>query len=604
MGFSSFYLTMRDGVKIACDLRLPKALGEGRKIPTIVHQTRYLRSIQLRLPYRWFTRGKPLDHTGLYRERRRLFLDNGYAWLDVDVRGSGASFGVWLSPWSVFEIRDGGEIVDWIVSQPWSDGRVGAMGISYDGTAAEMLLLSRHPAVRAVAPRFACFDTYADVAFPGGIPATWFTRRWQEVNSALDRNAPHQVEGRWAVLFVTGVNPVQEDRDRSLLRDAIREHRDNVDLNAEAESLTFRDDVSPADTAHKGEMELEALPVDPSGTVGSLGVFSPHSYAGDIEASGAAIYSYAGWLDGAYAHAAVKRFLAIRTEGSRLILGPWNHCGGWNTNQLHGPKRTEFDHNAELLRFFDCTLKGKENELSRAKPVRYFTTVEEKWKEADIWPPPGTETRTCFLAPDNRLSLEPPTETDGADEYRVDYSAKTGEKSRWKTQIQADKPVRYGNRKGEDKRLLTYDSAPLEEDTEVTGHPIVTLYVVSTAEDGTVLVYLEDVAPNGRVAYVTEGGLRAIHRKLSDKTPPYPHVVPYRTFHREDAMPLIPGEVAELTFDLQPISYLFMKGHTIRVALAGADASLFTPPPGDPPTLRICRNSTHPSRIELPVMPR
>lgn len=594
---------MCDGVKIACDLRLPEALEDGRKIPTIVHQTRYLRSIQLRRPYRWFTGGKPYDHTGLYRKRRRLFLDNGYAWMDVDVRGSGASFGVWICPWSMFEIRDGAEIVDWIVSQPWSDGRVGAMGISYDGTAAEMMLLNKHPAVRAVAPRFACFDTYADIAFPGGIHATWFTKRWQEVSSALDRNAPHQVEGRWAVLFVTGVNPVQEDSDRSMLRRAIREHADNVDLDAEAKTLIFRDDISQADTVHQGGMELEGLPVDPTGSVGSLGVFSPHSYAKDMEASGAAVYSYAGWLDGAYAHAAVKRFLAIRTAGSRLILGPWNHCGGWNTNQLHGPKRTKFDHNAELLRFFDFSLKGRENELSRSKPVRYFTTVAEKWKEADTWPPSGTETRTYFLGPAHRLSLRPPTETDAADEYLVDHTAKTGEKSRWKTQIEADKAVRYGNRKREDRKLLTYNSAPLEKDTEVTGHPIVTLYVTSTAKDGNFLVYLEDVAPNGRVAYVTEGGLRAIHRKLSDKTPPYPHVVPYRTFLKEDAMPLEPGEVAELVFDLQPVSYLFQKGHAIRAALAGADASHFTHPPGDPPTLRFCRNSKHASRIDLPVMP-
>jgi predicted acyl esterase len=71
--------------------------------------------------------------------------------------------------------------------------------------------------------------------------------------------------------------------------------------------------------------------------------------------------------------------------------------------------------------------------------------------------------------------------------------------------------------------------------------------------------------------YVTEGQLRAIHRKLSDEDPPYAQLVPYRTFSRADAAPLVAGEPAELTFDLLPTSYLFQAGHRIRVAVACAD---------------------------------
>lgn len=91
---------------------------------------------------------------------------------------------------------------------------------------------------------------------------------------------------------------------------------------------------------------------------------------------------------------------------------------------------------------------------------------------------------------------------------------------------------------------------------------------------------------------------------VSDQPPPYKLVVPYRTFKRADAVPLVPGQVAELTFDLLPTSYLFKKGHSIRVALAGADKDHFIIPAGEPPMVQFYRDRIHSSRIMLPVIPR
>ena len=81
----SRHLTMRDGVKIAIDLYLPKDLPDGEKIPTILWQTRYWRAWQLRWPFRLF-----VDRT---MEPLSEFVTRGYAWVSVDARGSGASFG-------------------------------------------------------------------------------------------------------------------------------------------------------------------------------------------------------------------------------------------------------------------------------------------------------------------------------------------------------------------------------------------------------------------------------------------------------------------------------------------------------------------------------
>src|SRR5262249_3661031 len=124
---SSRYLTMRDGVKVAVDIYLPRELGASEKIPAILRQTRYCRSMELRWPFRALVGGQPIDHTGQYAAWRRRFVQQGYAWIDVDVRGSGASYGKRIADWSPDEVRDGGEIVQWIVSQPWSSGKVGAL---------------------------------------------------------------------------------------------------------------------------------------------------------------------------------------------------------------------------------------------------------------------------------------------------------------------------------------------------------------------------------------------------------------------------------------------------------------------------------------------
>ena len=284
--------------------------------------------------------------------------------------------------------------------------------------------------------------------------------------------------------------------------------------------MTFRDDVAPSDPYHNdlgSRLEPVGTPIDDSG---SLNLVSPHNYWRDVESSGAAIYSYCGWFDGAYAHSAVKRFLTIATPGSRLIMGPWNHGGKWHIEPFAAHAKTRFDHEGELLRFFDCHLRDLDTGVGSEPRVHYFTMVEGRWKSADSWPPPATPL-TYHLAADRELGLEPPTADSGADEYMVDRTTGTGEHSRWRTQVAIGEAVIYPERSAQDKKLLTYTSAPLTGSLEVTGHPIVTLFLDSTASDGTFFVYLEDVDERGRVAYVTEGQLRAIHRRISDAVPPY-----------------------------------------------------------------------------------
>ena len=573
----SEYVTMPDGIKIAVTVNIPENLGPRTKIPTILHQTRYFREVEFRWPGQYLA-GQP------EKESIKRFTSAGYAYVNVDVRGSGASFGTRPYPWHKNEITDGAAIVDWIIAQPWSNGKVGTTGVSYAGTTAEFLLVNEHPAVKASIPRFALFDVYPDIVMPGGVYSEWFTKTWDKVNLALDSNRPGDALGFLTEKAVYGVMPVDADKDHQLLYEAVAGHKDNYRPHQLASQVTFRDE--------RGDYEF------------NMDLFSPYRYMEQIDRSGAAVYSYSGWFDGAYSHSAIKRHMNLKNPKNKLVLGPWPHDGYWKLEPFSFTKRARFDQVGEAIRFFDYHLKGIDRGISTEAPVHYYTMGEEKWKAAKTWPPRNTNFVDYYFSGDNGLSTQEPT-AGTFDSYKVNRMATTGEATRWVSLVNLKNTrIAYSDRKWQDKKLLCYDSKPIEKEMEVTGHPVVTIYVTSDKTDGQFFVYLEDIDPKGRVSYVTEGMLRAIHRKLNDEKPPYKMAVPYRTFKTGDALPLVPGEVAELKFDLLPVSYLFKKGHRIRIAIAGADRDNFVAPAGAPANLKFHRDEIHASKVTLPTIPR
>jgi putative CocE/NonD family hydrolase len=605
----SLHVTVRDGVRIAVDVMLPEGLQPEDKLPTLLMQTRYWRSRDIRAPFRWFQ--KPLE---VYQ----FFTSHGYALVVADVRGTGASFGTRPYPWSRDEILDGGDIVDWIVEQPCSNGLVGSLGTSYLGTTAELLAVNRHPAVKAVVPRFSQFDLYTYIPFPGGVFCEWFIRQWAHHGIRLDRNLAQEMvasinglleekeaaladelprgfrllqragELRLARYALRGVRPVDSDGDRRLLREAVRAHEDNENVYDQSQGYIYRDDVRPG----------------PGATGYTIDDISVHSFMMDIEGSGVGVYSWGSWMDAATADAVISRFQNY-SNPQRAVIGPWNHGGLFHASPYvpvgKPVEPSEPEQWMECLRFLDHHLMGVEDEDTAEKLLIYYTLGEERWKRTGVWPPEGGTTQRWYLSAEGRLSQSTPTDESGADTYAVDFEATTNVANRWHTQLGF--AVVYPDRAEEDHRLLTYTSKPLEENTEITGHPVVTLYVTSTATDGAFFVYLEDVDEAGRVTYVTEGQLRAIHRKVSARPPPYEMMVPYHTFRKDDAMPLVPGEIAELTFGLLPTSVLIRRNHRIRIAIAGHDKDTFARIPEEgAPVITVVRNGRHASFIDLPVM--
>tara|TARA_A100000164_G_scaffold356626_1_gene366433 strand:- start:530 stop:886 length:357 start_codon:yes stop_codon:yes gene_type:complete len=115
-----------------------------------------------------------------------LFSRHGYAVVVVDVRGSGASFGTRDGFRSPKERLDYAEIADWIVVQPWSNGSIGSTDISYVGAVADFLATSGHPAVKAVTPSFAVWDTFADHFNPNGLHVSFLGPKYKALMEAQD----------------------------------------------------------------------------------------------------------------------------------------------------------------------------------------------------------------------------------------------------------------------------------------------------------------------------------------------------------------------------------------------------------------------------------
>jgi putative CocE/NonD family hydrolase len=576
----SLYVPMRDGCRLAVDVHLPAepsgAPLAGQRWPAILFPTPYYRRFAIAPTDRAV---EPSPGAGRFRD---LLVPRGYALVVVDVRGTGASFGTRESFRSPVEREDYRELADWIVRQPWSDGQIGSTGISYVGAAATFLATTGHPAVRAIAPLFAVWDTWADHYYPGGVLLNQLARSYDELMVALDHDR-RDLLGRFAYFgdpAFAGPQPIDDDPDGALCRAAVAEHRGNFRMPDFITEFRCRDDRLPYDPGFGAD------------------AFSPYGYAASIR-DDVAVYSISGWMDGAgFANGAIVRFLSLPGPRHHLLLGPWDHGARANVSPWREGVEPRFSVPGEVLRFFDEYLQGRDTGLRREARVHYYTMHAEGWRAADSWPP-GAETRTLFLAEGSRLADE--AGASGADLHRVDLARGTGTHTRHERLAAVDTREYYPDWDGRDAGLLRYESAPLPRDVEVSGHPVVTLWIESSEGDAAVFVYLSEVEPDGRVRYVTEGVLRALHRREAPAPRFERRTWPYRTFARADAAPMPRGRAERLRFGLLPTSWRFGAGSRIRLAIAGADADHYVQVPhGRPPVLTVRRGVDCPSGIELP----
>ncbi|ETV94357.1 hypothetical protein, variant 1 [Aphanomyces invadans] len=590
----SQYITARDDTRIAIDLYLPAGTSNltspstehAAPVACILTQTRYFRSISLRWPWRLFiNKGRPMSflHTRYYES----MLQAGYAVVALDLRGTGASFGTHLHPWHPSERQDSVDVIDWITRQPWSNGRVGLWGMSYEATAAYLTVSKHHPAIRACVPMYMFYDMYNDIASPGGIAQHFFTQKWAELIEFLDRNDFGALPSMNGVggLFFQGVAPAS--RDWHDLTSAVADHKPN--WKAEINPILDRDTPTSGDV-----------------TAGALSLCHVRHA---VKTAGVPILFYTGWFDQTV-RSSLQGF-TLHPERSKVIIGPWNHSGvQFYDPYTQAPQKTQCAHVDRVIAFFRQHLDEVGPPATSANSmepslgtVEYFTLGDNKWRMAESWPPPNMSRRSFFLSMRDRKLVDDIDQVqDGAFTWAVNAQRDLGGVSRWQATIEVFNHMHY---KGwEAANHVIFTSAPLDDVMTIVGTPVVTLWLASTApESGDIFVYLTILTSTSEVVYVTEGHLRAAHGQITGDDENLPHYpdenVPRHSFYAKDRRPI--DTPTKVTFGLLPIAHQVPRGSCVQVRLSGHDAKHFTEV--DPTrSMELTATATRASSLTLPLL--
>ncbi|MFO7707364.1 MAG: CocE/NonD family hydrolase [Desulfobacterales bacterium] len=590
---SSKYLELTNGTRLAYDLILPALRGAPAAVPlpVLFKYTPYLRTFTI-----FDENGKNIiaELTGLgWKERAMLrirywvsdcgrlmdplfrtpwlegLVRHGYAVIVVERPGTGASFGS-FDPSHEPGGREADEIMNWIAAQPWCDGNIGMYGDSFQAMVQMAAAAMSNPHLKAVFPTSTSMEMYNAVSYPGGVFNKAFAAFF-----------------KWSTAFLqsAAITPVDGDADGRLLAEARQERTRHLSQTTDlVQRFPFRDSTSS--NGNRIYLENSAL----------------YPFIERINRSGVPVYLTNGWFD----LFSADPFFWYRnlTVPRRLVVRPLDHSGVEKN-------RPDLDYGVEAHRWFDYWLKRIGNGIMQEPPVHYYVMgapEKDAWRSSDRWPVAGHESTAHYFGggrtgrsaspDDGSLAGRPPDASEGQDDYRVDYSTTSGKNSRWTA---VNWPHRYPDMRANDRKALTYTTAPLETDLEIIGHPIVHLWLATAAADIDAFVYLEAVGPDGSSTYITEGNLRASHRRQGPA--PFDNLgLPFHTHFEADLTPIPDGRPFELVFSLLPTAYRFTPGNRIRISVAFADADNFETPVIDPPpALRLLRDERHPSRVLLPV---
>jgi putative CocE/NonD family hydrolase len=559
----SYYLPMRDGTRIAVSLYFPEGEVPASPVPTILVQTRYGRA-------------------GIIRRFGR-FRNDGYVIASVDTRGSTASFGPRRVDIGPEEVADMDEIIGHLAEQEWSNGIVFAQGVSYMADTADIATSRPAPALKGAIVRQVDFDVFLNLFYPGGVGNNWFLQGWGEATKAMDEGRSQ--DGK--------LNCLQRAEDCDDLWPVLDRVDSDADFRELRQALAGRDRWEPDDYAG-------LTYIDDKGQGGyTFFDSSPSSHLEGVRAQAKPAQIWGSWMDAGTARAALSRYISA----PEVPMEIWITANDHSNRQFADPRapgvldpRPSLDAQHDIMTdFYEQIMNGKKID----RQINYFVLGADTFKTTKVWPPANVVPVTYYLAEGNTLNLE--EAAPGKTTYQVDFSAGTGDTTRWSTQ--GGDPPAYPDRRSEDEKLVVFDSEPVETALEIVGDPVISLYVSAATSDPVFHVYLEFVAPDGSVSYVTEGILRAIHRAPADPaTLPYDMGAAPHSFRREDALAVTPGDTMKVEFALNPVAARLNKGDRIRVAVAGADKSYFERySNGEDEIFTIEHGGATPSTLVLPV---
>ncbi len=554
-------IPMRDGIKLAADLYLPKEQGP---FPVIIERTPY---------------GK-LD---CKHPRAPYLAERGYAVIIEDVRGRFRSPGEFYQfrdeGWG--ERRDGYDTIEWAGTQSWSTGKVGTLGVSYSCFNQNMTAVTQPPHLAAMF----CSDS----------ESSWFSRRY--TGGALTG-----MSFSWLMGIRELLKPFLENHpptEPGTIEDWQRWHQRRVGSN-----LGIWESFLTPQMA-----DLLAHPTYDD-------YWKQYAPIEHIDKFTVPIYYTSGWYD-RYPRPVSQLFNAVREHGGsaiarssvRLLIGPWLHGQGMSgrtsvTGDLDFGRESMADFPALEVLWFDYHLKGIDNGIMKEPPVRIFVMGSNVWRTEREFPLSRAVQTTFYLSSaksgsidslnDGTLSRTAPGGEDRPDTYTFDPKKPIPSIG---GQLFIE-PMGARDHRPADRQSLTFTTPPMKEDMEITGMSTAELFVSSSADDTDFVVTLSDVDASGYTQLLQQAILRASRREsLSSPSP------------------IVPNQVYKLTIPIDPTSDTILAGHRLRLTVSSSSFPRWLPShntfaadneqaPYAVATNTLYHDAQHPSALIVPVVPK
>ena len=311
-----------------------------------------------------------------------------------------------------------------------------------------------------------------------------------------------------------------------------------------------------------------------------------------------------GWHD-IFLKGTLDNYIGMRKssgqrEAQRLMIGPWAHAvtsPEGKVGDVTFGKQAVLDMTAEILSWFDYTLKGMPNKFARSARVRLFIMGENRWRDEDEFPLARTRYTSYYLHAHSLGVDNPGSEPSETYVYDPANPVPTlGGRLCCGDKLHPGPADQRPNESRSD--VLIYSTPPLDKDVEVTGWVKLKLFAATSAVDTDFTALLADVDDTGYARFLTDGIVRARYRNSTAK-----------------AEPVTPGQVYEYTIDLWATGNLFRAGHRIRLYVSSSNFPRFNRNlnTGEPimgatrmvsASETIYHDAERPSALILPVIPR
>ena len=516
------WITLSDGCRLSAKLWLPTDAHQ-EPVPAILEY----------IPYRKGDATAPRDQMN-----HAYFAGHGYAGVRVDMRGTGNSDGIQMDEYSALEQKDGQEVIGWLTEQPWCNGAVGMMGISWGGIASLQAATLAHPALKAIVPVCATDERYYDDGcyFLGCMSGE--TIGWGAVMLGFNSRPPDpEIVGEdWKSQWLERL-----EKPPLFLENFLRHQR--------------RDDYWL------------------QGTV-----------AGKYERIKCAVYAVGGWAD-CWPNTVFRLLENLGPETPcKALSGPWGHT--YPHLGIPGPAMGFLP---EILRWWDRWLKGIDNGIDREPQFYgYLNTLVPpdarhmenpgRWVGQSSWPSEDVTYHRVFLG-SGHLSETPiegnPIELSSPQSCGLD----SGEYMPW--YMTGPSSQLALEQRTDDAKSATFDTAPRDTPLEILGTPFAELVLTPRTSNGLIAVRLCDVWPDGASTLICYGVLNLAQRDGKD--------VPKT---------LVPGTPYRVRVRLNDTGYTVAPGHRLRLGVSTS----YWPIAWPTPTKADIVLDAAASHIELPVL--